>query len=107
MMNQYSKENFNNMANLFEDILLKRRFDQGLANFIEERLSFLFGVTSERQLKEAESKILGSQQNLINIVKSEKHLATIINDQQLEISNLQTTQKQQNNTKNLIHELKS
>lgn len=101
------RENFNNVADLFDDFQPKRRFDRGLANFIGEGLSFLFGVTSERQLKEAESKILGSQHNQINIVKSEKHLATIINDQQLEIANLQSTQQQlQNHTKNLVYEFK-
>ena len=50
------KENFNNVDNLFEDIQPKRRFDRGLANFIGEGLSFLFGVTSLRQLKEALSR---------------------------------------------------
>ena len=98
---------FISIADLFNDINPKKRLDRGLLNFVGEGLSFLFGVVSENQLNAANSRVMNAEKAEVNIIQSQKHLASVVNDQQLELANLQISQKKlQNHTAKFIQELK-
>lgn len=104
---QNIKNELLSVTDLFSDINPKRRVDRGLLNFVGEGLSFLFGLSTEDDLKAAKKRVLTSEQTQINIIHSQQHFATIINDQQLQLANLQQTQeKLQNHTATLVDQLK-
>ena len=95
------------VLDLFNEVNPKKRLDRGLADFIGDGLSFLFGLSTEKELQAAKSRVVNSEHMELNIIQSQKHLATIVNDQQLQLANLQYTQERlQNHTSTSVYELK-
>ena len=109
LVSQFSaiKTDYLAIVDLFYDIQPNNRIPRGLFDFIGDGLNWAFGVATESELNEAESRLIQTSAGEFNLLQSQKHLASIVKIHETQISNIQKTQLEiENHTKNLIFELK-
>lgn len=101
-------EDFLNIKRVFQDVNSTRRVPRGVLNFLGEGFRWMFGLATESQLNAVKVKVIQTQNSGISVVKSMKHMVSVIKNHDLEINNLEkTTLSIQNHTYELIHELKT